>query len=91
MREPDVDRLKASITVRQARTWQAFYASNPFGSLRGDYQNAVLMRFIHQMMGGKGRIGSVEDFLTFDPQRGKRTHYTTEDAFRMLDRSIAGG
>lgn len=91
MREPDVDKLKASITAKQARKWKAFYSCNPFGSLRGDYQNASLMMFVRQLMGTKGRIGTVEDFLTFDPQRGNRKHYSEDDAMRMLDASIANG
>ena len=92
MREPDVGKLKRSITVKQAREWMAYYARCPFGPLRDDYHNAYLMSFVSHMFGGKGRKPEIEELLTFDPQRGSGTKSVgTAEGLQMMDRVLRRG
>jgi len=89
MGEVNVDRMLSRITCRQFLEWCAFYAIDPFGSQRQDYNFAALMLLIASALGEKKK--TIDDFLLFkDDDKAKNDPAKQQYAFKLLAGFMGG-
>lgn len=76
------------MSAKEFQKWQQFYRVEPFGQMRDEYRNALLVSTLANIHAAKGKKYRLEDFVLFSDKK-KSDGMTREDVEAFRSRMLA--